>query len=91
MFVHDKLVHDAALQLIAAGVNDCEISRRLDIPRTTVRDWRRPRYERRALPRQLFIDACGLVGVECRHSRRSVRIYRRASVALMLEPIGSKN
>ncbi len=41
--------------------------------------------------RQLFIDACGLVGVECRQSRRSVRIYRRASVALMLENIGRKN
>jgi hypothetical protein len=44
LFVHGKLIHDTALQLIAAGVNDCEISRRLGIPRTTVRDWRRPRY-----------------------------------------------
>lgn len=33
-----------ALELVAAGVNDCEISRRLGIPRTTVRDWRNPRY-----------------------------------------------
>jgi Homeodomain-like domain len=48
MFVHGKLVHDAALQLIAAGVNDCEIARRLGIPRTTVRDWRHPRYVPRA-------------------------------------------
>jgi hypothetical protein len=32
------------MALIAAGVNDCEIARRLGIPRTTVRDWRRPRY-----------------------------------------------
>jgi hypothetical protein len=26
--------------LVAAGLNDCEISRRTGIPRTTVRDWR---------------------------------------------------
>ena len=28
-------------RLIAAGVNDCAIARQTDIPRTTVRDWRR--------------------------------------------------
>jgi hypothetical protein len=28
-------------RLIAAGVNDCAIARQMDIPRTTVRDWRR--------------------------------------------------
>ncbi len=33
-----------ALRLVAAGVNDCEIARRLGVPRTTVRDWRKPRY-----------------------------------------------
>jgi hypothetical protein len=48
--VHGKLVHDAALHLIAAGVNDCEIARRLDVPRTTIRDWRSPRYVRRSAP-----------------------------------------
>ncbi len=35
---------DEALHLVAAGLNDCEIARRLDVPRTTIRDWRRPRY-----------------------------------------------
>ena len=35
---------DEALRLVAAGVNDCEIARRLGVPRTTVRDWRKPRY-----------------------------------------------
>lgn len=29
-----------ALELIKAGVNDCEVGRRLGIPRGTVRDWR---------------------------------------------------
>jgi hypothetical protein len=42
--VHEVGVRQAALALIAAGVNDCEISRRLGIPRATVRDWRRPTY-----------------------------------------------
>jgi hypothetical protein len=42
--VHTASIHQSALALIAAGVNDCEIARRLGIPRTTVRDWRRPRY-----------------------------------------------
>jgi hypothetical protein len=37
-------VRQTALDLAAAGVNDCEIARRLGIPRTTVRDWRNPRY-----------------------------------------------
>jgi hypothetical protein len=40
-------IRDEALALIARGVNDCEIARRLGIPRTTVRDWRKPRYERK--------------------------------------------
>jgi hypothetical protein len=44
MFVHAATLHQAALALIAEGVNDCEVSRRLGVPRTTVRDWRNPRY-----------------------------------------------
>jgi hypothetical protein len=47
MFVHDYEVRDEALALVAAGHNDCEIARRLGIPRTTVRDWRRPPYVRK--------------------------------------------
>jgi hypothetical protein len=44
MFVHPLSVRDEALALIAAGLNDCEVARRLEIPRTTIRDWRRPPY-----------------------------------------------
>jgi hypothetical protein len=44
MFVHGPGIREEALRLIAAGINDCEISRRLGIARTTVRDWRRPTY-----------------------------------------------
>ena len=32
---------DAARRLIAAGVNDCAISRQLGVPRPTMQDWRR--------------------------------------------------
>lgn len=38
----------------------------------------------------LFTDACDLVGMEYRAYSRHVRIYRRASVALMLEHVGLK-
>src|SRR4051812_34062033 len=44
MFVHGPAIRTQALALVAAGVNDCEIARQLGIARTTVRDWRRPRY-----------------------------------------------
>jgi len=46
--VHPAAIRDEALGLIEQGVNDCEIARRLGVPRTTVRDWRRPRYEARS-------------------------------------------
>jgi hypothetical protein len=36
--------YEAALKLIDEGINDCEIGRRLGIPRGTIRDWRRPKY-----------------------------------------------
>jgi hypothetical protein len=44
MFVHDNEIRQAALLLVERGVNDCEIARRMGVARTTVRDWRRPRY-----------------------------------------------
>jgi hypothetical protein len=42
--MHRPHVRAAALELIAAGHNDCEVSRILGIPRGTIRDWRRPTY-----------------------------------------------
>lgn len=42
--MHPPHVKEEALRLVAAGLNDCEISRRMGIPRGTIRDWRRPRY-----------------------------------------------
>ena len=38
----------------------------------------------------IFTQACSLVGVEYRRYARCVRIYRRPSVALMLEHVGTK-
>ena len=40
--MHPPEVKQAALDLIAAGHNDCEVSRRLGVPRRTIVDWRRP-------------------------------------------------
>lgn len=42
--MHGPEIRTEALRLVAAGVNDCEIARRLGVARTTIRDWRRPRY-----------------------------------------------
>jgi hypothetical protein len=42
--MHPLHVRAKALALVDQGLNDCEISRRTGIPRTTVRDWRRPTY-----------------------------------------------
>jgi hypothetical protein len=44
--VHRSDTRDAVVALLNSGLNDCAISRRLGIPRSTVRDWRRPSYVR---------------------------------------------
>jgi hypothetical protein len=47
--MHPPEIRAKALALVAAGLNDCKISRRLGIPRRTILDWRRPTYVRRAV------------------------------------------
>jgi Homeodomain-like domain len=47
--MHPPETKQKALDLIAQGVNDCEVSRRLGVPRRTVNDWHRAPYERGAL------------------------------------------
>lgn len=42
--MHSPAVREHAMRLLRAGLNDCEVARRTGIARTTVRDWRRPRY-----------------------------------------------
>ena len=52
MFVmHPPPLRQSALELIAAGVNDCEVARRLGLPRTTVRDMRRAAARPASRPR----------------------------------------
>jgi hypothetical protein len=53
--VHRPEIRAEALRLVAGGLNDCEIARRLGLARTTVRDWRRPRY----LARLVACPRCG--------------------------------
>jgi hypothetical protein len=45
--MHSSAVREQALALVQAGLNDCEIARRTGISRTTIRDWRKPRYQPR--------------------------------------------
>jgi hypothetical protein len=52
--MHPPHVRADALALVEQGLNDCEISRRLGIPRRTILDWRRPTYVPRnpTIPRE---------------------------------------
>jgi hypothetical protein len=47
----------AAQELIAAGLNDCQVSRALGIPRPTIREWRTGKVRNR--PRQSGCAICG--------------------------------
>ena len=42
--MHSPAAREHAMRLLRAGHNDCEVARRTGISRTTIRDWRRPRY-----------------------------------------------
>jgi hypothetical protein len=53
--MHAPEIKRAALELIGAGHNDCEVSRRTGIARTTIRDWRRPSYKP---PRSFAAETC---------------------------------
>jgi hypothetical protein len=52
--MHPPQVRERALELIAAGHNDCQVARIMGIPRATIRDWRRPTYVQRnpEIPRE---------------------------------------
>lgn len=66
--MHPPHVREEALALVAAGLNDCEISRRLGIPRGTIRDWRRPTYvPRNGAPR--LPETCP----RCWHGTKPIR------------------
>lgn len=56
--MHSPAAREHALQLVHSGLNDCEVSRRTGISRTTIRDWRRPRYQPRDSQR-VICPRCG--------------------------------
>jgi hypothetical protein len=58
MFVHPLEVRSEALALVATGLNDCEVARRTGIPRSTIRDWRRPSYIPKFVTHGLMCPRC---------------------------------
>jgi len=50
MCMHSAAVREAAMALVKTGLNDCEVSRRTGISRTTIRDWRKPRPPKPSRP-----------------------------------------
>jgi hypothetical protein len=64
--MHPPAIREHALQLVRSGLNDCEVARRTGISRTTIRDWRRPRYVPRhrceTSETQAICPRCGLGG-----------------------------
>ena len=78
-------------QLLAAGLNDCEIARRTGIPRSTVKGWRRDgppgrtwaaraanphRYDLDALPREPYAYLLGLYLGDGHLTRHRRGVYR---------------
>jgi hypothetical protein len=61
---------------LEAGENDCEIARRLNVPRTTVRDWRRSKDR----PRRVKADACP----RCWRSSRKPIVFTSPDYAELL-------
>lgn len=53
--MHPAAVHAQIHEMVAAGLNDCEIARRVQIPRSTVRDIRRRRTDS---PPRAFCPRC---------------------------------
>src|SRR3954452_16281796 len=65
--MHPPEIRAEALALVEQGLNDCEISRRLGVPRLTILDWRRPPKERYA--RRLIRETCR----RCWHPAKPMR------------------
>ena len=51
-----RVEKEAALFLAGGGVNPCQISRLTHIPRTTIRDWLKPRYQHRPRRTRVALD-----------------------------------
>jgi hypothetical protein len=74
--MHPPEIRAEALALVEPGLNDCEISRRLGIPRSTIRDWRRPTYvSRRTTP----LETCP----RCWRSTKRIRCTPEDYAALL--------
>ncbi|MDX6588054.1 MAG: hypothetical protein QOI31_2527 [Solirubrobacterales bacterium] len=68
--MHPPELKAEALRLVELGFNDCEISRRIGIPRRTIMDWRRPSYTPKTP-----IQTCPRCGEAMKQMRFSVDDY----------------
>lgn len=73
--MRSQLERDEVDRLVAAGLNDCEISRRLGIPRSTVRDMRR----------KLHVKSRRHLCPRCWHSSHKGMVFSAGDYA---EPLG---
>jgi Homeodomain-like domain len=65
MCMHSLAARVHALELVEAGLSDCEVARRTGIARTTIRDWRRPpsrQYRGRSARICVTCPRCGRAG-----------------------------
>lgn len=81
--MHPPQIKARALELVAQGLNDCEISRRLGIPRGTIRDWRRPRYVPRTGP-----TTRGETCLRCWRAMKPIRLSPPAYAELLAVYLG---
>jgi hypothetical protein len=92
--MHPPEVRAQALALVEAGLNDCQISRRLGIPRPCeYLSYLFTNMSKDII--DLFVAACDRAGLFTRSTVDSrglwrVRINRRSSVARMVEHVGLK-
>jgi hypothetical protein len=66
-----------AKNLVAQGMNDCEIARSTGVPRTTIRDWRRGSTASRRSDARMACPLCG-------HAEHDFKALPRASYAYLL-------
>jgi len=71
--MHPPEIRAEALALVKTGLNDCEISRKLGIPRRTILDWRKPPEKRYV--RTMITETCPRCWLPAKPMRFSAADY----------------